>query len=262
MYPGSWLPEPLVEDSADQGPEHEAVLADSVGMALLVVLESLTPAERLSFVLHDVFAVPFDDIARIMDRTPDSARQLASRARRRVQAAPQPDRDVALQRRVVDAFLAAARGGDFDHAGSAGPHRVLVVAITKDDRGFAGAFQVRDDGTASDRREVHGQSCAEVADAMAVVTAIALRADNAGDVAPVTPVTRCPQRLPRPRREATSRPGLNDWSATPGSFHPAARKCWSAREPSASIDGTPSGSLPARLRAWCRRCWFPATTCP
>src|SRR5579864_676694 len=98
VYPGSWLPEPLVEDSADDGPEHEAVLADSVGMALLVVLESLTPAERLSFVLHDVFAVPFDDIARIMDRTPDSARQLASRGRRR----------------VVDAFLAAARGGDFD----------------------------------------------------------------------------------------------------------------------------------------------------
>src|SRR6266496_4713434 len=106
VYPGSWLPEPLVEDSADNGPEHQAVLADSVGMALLVVLESLTPAERLSFVLHDVFAVPFDDVAQIMDRTPDSARQLASRARRRVQAAPQPDRDVALQRRVVDAFLA------------------------------------------------------------------------------------------------------------------------------------------------------------
>jgi RNA polymerase sigma-70 factor (ECF subfamily) len=79
-----------------------------------VVLETLTPAERLSFVLHDVFAVPFDEVARIMDRTPDSARQLASRARRRVQAAPQPDRDVARQRRVVDAFLAAARGGDFD----------------------------------------------------------------------------------------------------------------------------------------------------
>ena len=90
------------------------MLADSIGLALLVVLESLTPAERLSFVLHDVFAVPFDDIARIMDRTPDSARQLASRARRRVQAAPQPDRDVARQRRVVDAFLAATRGGDFE----------------------------------------------------------------------------------------------------------------------------------------------------
>ena len=114
VYPGSWLPEPLLEDSAGHDPEQEAVLADSIGMALLVVLESLTPAERLSFVLHDVFAVPFDDVARIMDRSPDSARQLASRARRRVQAAPQPDRDVARQRRVVDAFLAAARGGDFE----------------------------------------------------------------------------------------------------------------------------------------------------
>src|ERR1700745_1103228 len=109
-YPGSWLPEPLVEDSA----EHQAVLAGSIGLALLVVLDTLSPAERLSFVLHDVFAVPFDDIANIMDRTPQSARQLATRARRRVQAAPQPDRDLARQRRVVDAFLAAARGGDFE----------------------------------------------------------------------------------------------------------------------------------------------------
>jgi RNA polymerase sigma-70 factor (ECF subfamily) len=110
---GNWLPEPLVGDPDDSGPEQQAVLADSIGLALLVVLESLTPAERLAFVLHDVFAMPFDDIAQIMDRSPDSARQLASRARRRVQAAPQPDRDVALQRRVVDAFLAAARAGDF-----------------------------------------------------------------------------------------------------------------------------------------------------
>jgi RNA polymerase sigma-70 factor, ECF subfamily len=114
VYPGSWLPEPLVDEGAADDPEHEAVLADTVGMALLVVLETLSPAERLSFVLHDVFAVPFDDVAQIMDRTADSARQLASRARRRVQAAPQPDRDVARQRQVVDAFLAAARGGDFE----------------------------------------------------------------------------------------------------------------------------------------------------
>src|SRR5499427_4880171 len=114
VYPGSWLPEPMVDDAAAVGPEHEAVLADSVGMALLVVLETLSPAERLSFVLHDVFAVPFDDIAQIMDKTPESARQLASRARRRVQAAPQPDRDLARQRQVVSAFLAAARDGDFE----------------------------------------------------------------------------------------------------------------------------------------------------
>ena len=104
VYPGSWLPEPLVEGPAGDGPEHAAVLADSVGMALLVVLETLSPAERLSFVLHDVFAVPFDDVAQIMDRTPDSARQLASRARRRVRAAPRPDRDVARQRQVVPAW--------------------------------------------------------------------------------------------------------------------------------------------------------------
>jgi RNA polymerase sigma factor (sigma-70 family) len=111
---GSWLPEPLVDEPSVGGPEQQAVLADSIGLALLVVLESLTPAERLAFVLHDVFAVPFGEIAQIMDRSPGSARQLASRARRRVQAAPRPDRDVALQRRVVDAFLAAARAGDFD----------------------------------------------------------------------------------------------------------------------------------------------------
>jgi len=83
---GSWLPEPLVAEPGDGGPEQQAVLADSIGLALLVVLESLTPAERLAFVLHDVFAVPFDEIARVVDRSPDSARQLASRARRRVQA--------------------------------------------------------------------------------------------------------------------------------------------------------------------------------
>ena len=108
------VPDPVVGRLADNGPESEAVLADSVGLAMLVVLETLTPEQRVAFVLHDVFAVPFDDVAQIMDRSPDSARQLASRARRRVQAAPQPDRDPALQRRVVDAFLAAARGGDFE----------------------------------------------------------------------------------------------------------------------------------------------------
>jgi RNA polymerase sigma-70 factor (ECF subfamily) len=112
-YAGSWLPEPVV--TADNSPEKDAVMADSVGLALLVVLETLSPAERLAFVLHDVFAVPFDEIAAVVDRSPTATRQLASRARRRVQAArPEPDADVAVQRRVVDAFLAAARGGDFE----------------------------------------------------------------------------------------------------------------------------------------------------
>jgi len=112
-YQGDRLPEPLVTEPAEQGPEHQAVLADSIGLALLIVLDTLSPPERLAFVLHDVFAVPYDEIAEITDRTPDAARQLASRARRRVQSAPQPDGDVARQRQVVDAFLRAARTGDF-----------------------------------------------------------------------------------------------------------------------------------------------------
>jgi len=108
---GNWLPEPIVEID-DGDPEKEVMLADSVGLALLVVLETLSPAERLAFVLHDVFGVPFDDIAHVVDRTPQAARQLATRARRRVQAAPTPDPDLARQRAVVNAFLAAARSGD------------------------------------------------------------------------------------------------------------------------------------------------------
>ncbi|MPZ83928.1 MAG: sigma-70 family RNA polymerase sigma factor [Actinophytocola sp.] len=108
------LPDP-VSDEGGADPEQEALLADSVGLALLVVLDTLTPAERLAFVLHDMFAVPFDDIARMIDRSPTAARQLASRARRRVKGVdPVPEADLTRQRRVVDAYLAAARGGDFD----------------------------------------------------------------------------------------------------------------------------------------------------
>jgi RNA polymerase sigma factor (sigma-70 family) len=114
-YVGTWLPEPIVAADEAAGPEDEALMADSVGLALLVVLETLSPAERLAFVLHDTFGVPFDEIAPIVGRTPTAARQLASRARRRVRgAAPVPDPDIARQREVVDAFLAAARAGDFD----------------------------------------------------------------------------------------------------------------------------------------------------
>jgi RNA polymerase sigma-70 factor (ECF subfamily) len=108
---GPQVPEPIASPENEQ----EAELADSVGTALLVVLETLTPAERLAFVLHDMFAVPFEEIAPIVGRTPAAARQLASRARRRVQGAPSaPDADVTRQRKVVDAFLAASRGGDFE----------------------------------------------------------------------------------------------------------------------------------------------------
>jgi len=109
------LPDPLIDRADGIDPEHEALLADSVGLALLVVLETLSPPERLAFVLHDVFAVPFDEIAPIVDRSPEAARQLASRARRRVRAERTvPDADLAIQREVIDAFLAAARDGDFD----------------------------------------------------------------------------------------------------------------------------------------------------
>jgi RNA polymerase sigma-70 factor (ECF subfamily) len=108
------VPDPIVSLEDEGAPESEAVLADSVGLALLVVLETLAPAERLAFVLHDMFGMPFDEIAPMVDRSPDAARQLASRARRRVRGAPAPDADLPAQRRVVDAFFAAAREGDIE----------------------------------------------------------------------------------------------------------------------------------------------------
>jgi RNA polymerase sigma factor (sigma-70 family) len=111
---GARLPERVRSRPDGIDPEHDALLADSVGLALLVVLEALVPPERVAFVLHDLFDVPFDEIAPIVERSPAAARQLASRARRRVQGAKAPASDVARQREVVDAFLAASRGGDFD----------------------------------------------------------------------------------------------------------------------------------------------------
>ncbi|MCT2587385.1 RNA polymerase sigma factor SigJ [Actinophytocola gossypii] len=109
------LPDPLVSRADVPDPEQEALLADSVGLAMLVVLDTLAPPERLAFVLHDMFAVPFDEIAPMLDRSATATRQLASRARRRVRdAAPAPDQDLASQRKVVDAFFAAARDGDLD----------------------------------------------------------------------------------------------------------------------------------------------------
>src|SRR6266487_328696 len=113
---GVHVPDPVIGPESELQPEEEAVLADSVGLALLVVLDTLTPAERLAFVLHDMFAVPFEEIAPIVERSPVATRQLASRARRRVRGAdlPAADPDLARQRAVVDAFFAASRGGDFD----------------------------------------------------------------------------------------------------------------------------------------------------
>lgn len=141
--PAVRMPEPLLSPVSGIDPEQEALLADSVGLALLVVLETLTPAERLAFVLHDLFAVPYEEIAPIVGRTATASRQLASRARRRVQGgAPAPDPDLARQREVVDAFLAAAREGDFD----------ALVAVLDPDvvaRGGAGGVTVGASAVAS-----------------------------------------------------------------------------------------------------------------
>jgi RNA polymerase sigma factor (sigma-70 family) len=114
------LPDPIVEAEGEYDPEHRALLADAVGLALFVVLDTLPPAERLAFVLHDVFTVPFDQIAPIVDRTPEATRKLASRARKRIERAdPVPDAGMAAQREAVDAFFAAGRDGDFDRLVSA-----------------------------------------------------------------------------------------------------------------------------------------------
>jgi RNA polymerase sigma factor (sigma-70 family) len=134
------LPDPILDRADGIDPEHEALLADSVGLALLVVLETLTPAERLAYVLHDMFSVPFDEIGAILDRSPEAARQLASRGRRRIRGAhTTPDADAAAQQEVVEAFLAAARDGDFD---------ALVAVLDPDivlreDRGSGTIVEVR-----------------------------------------------------------------------------------------------------------------------
>jgi RNA polymerase sigma factor (sigma-70 family) len=135
------LPDPILSSADGADPEQQALLADSVGLAMLVVLETLAPAERLAFVLHDMFAVPFDEIATITGRSPEAARQLASRARRRVRGeAPVPDTDLARQRSVVDAFHAAAREGDFE---------ALVAVLDPD-------IVLRNDGGADDSFVVRG----------------------------------------------------------------------------------------------------------
>jgi RNA polymerase sigma factor (sigma-70 family) len=125
------VPDPIVDAVGDVDPEHQAMLADAVGLALFVVLDTLPPPERLAFVLHDVFAVPFDQIAPIVERSPEATRKLASRARRRIHdAAPNPDSDLAAQHAVVDAFFAAGRAGDFDR----------LVAVLDPDVSLRGDF--------------------------------------------------------------------------------------------------------------------------
>src|SRR4051794_13162172 len=139
------LPEPIVVVDEAAGPEQEALLADSVGLALLVVLETLAPVERLAFVLHDIFGVPFEEIAGIVDRTPAATRQIASRARRRVQgAAPAQEADLSRQREVVDAFLAASRAGGFD----------ALVAVLDPDVVFRSASRPPITGAAAAARQV------------------------------------------------------------------------------------------------------------
>jgi RNA polymerase sigma-70 factor (ECF subfamily) len=151
------LPDPVISPEGALQPEEEALLADSVGLALLVVLDSLSPAERLAFVLHDMFQIPFNEIAPMVGRSPEAARQLASRARRRVKGADiqQPDADLARQREVVDAFFRAAREGDFDALvavldpdvvlradyGARSPAAVFrgAAAVAAQARGFPGA---------------------------------------------------------------------------------------------------------------------------
>jgi RNA polymerase sigma-70 factor (ECF subfamily) len=146
------LPDPIVDAHDASDPEHRAMLADAVGLAMLVVLDTLPPAERLAFVLHDVFAVPFDRIAPIVERTPEATRKLASRARQRIAHAPIPDADLAAQRAAADAFFAAGRAGDFDRLvsvlhpdvvlrgdfGSGLLHAEGASSVAKLARGYAG----------------------------------------------------------------------------------------------------------------------------
>jgi len=148
------VPEPIVDRAEGTDPEHEALLADSVGLALLVALETLSPPERLAFVLHDIFAVPFEEIAPVVDRSPEAARQLASRARRRVRAENTvPDADLDAQREVVDAFLAAARDGDFD--------RLVAVldpdVVLRADFGAAGSREVRGAAAVAGQARLYSQ---------------------------------------------------------------------------------------------------------
>ena len=157
------LPDPIVDRADGVDPEHEALVADSVGLALLVVLDTLTPAERLAYVLHDMFSVPFDDIGNLLERSPDAARQLASRGRRRIRGVDTtPDADVAAQQEVVDAFLAAARDGDFE-----GLVAVLDPDIVlREDTGTGTLLEVRGAENVASRAKAFSQLDLEVRPAL------------------------------------------------------------------------------------------------
>jgi RNA polymerase sigma-70 factor (ECF subfamily) len=150
------LPDPVIAPDGPLDPEQEAMLADSVGLALLVVLETLSPAERLAFVLHDMFSVPFSEIGAIAGRSPEASRQLASRARRRVRgSAPVPDPDLRRQREVVDAFLAASRDGRFDDLVALLDPDVVLRADTGEPRIVRGAQQVAGQASANAHRAAY-----------------------------------------------------------------------------------------------------------
>jgi RNA polymerase sigma factor (sigma-70 family) len=180
------LPDPIVDRADGIDPEHEALLADSVGLALMVVLETLKPPERLAFVLHDIFDVPFDEIAPIVDRSPEAARQLASRARRRVRAErTEPDTDLKTQREVVDAFMAAAREGDFD--------RLLAVldpdVVVRQDAGpVVGSQEIRGAAAVARQARAYAQIELDVRPALinGVAGAVAFRNGQPFSVGAVT----------------------------------------------------------------------------
>ncbi len=185
-------PDAIVAHERGEDPEQDVLLADTVGVALLVVLETLTPAERLAFVLHDMFAVPFEDVAEILDRSPAAARQPASRARRRVQGAPTvPDVDITRQRVVVDAFFAAARDGDFE---------ALLAVLDPD-------VVVRSDG---------GPDAVEVVRGSAAVAAQALSYREGAPFRPAGHRQRRGGRRRRARRPPRRRPGLHGARRTGG----------------------------------------------
>jgi RNA polymerase sigma-70 factor (ECF subfamily) len=189
------LPEPMASTGGSEDPEQASLLADSVGLALLVVLETLEPAERLAFVLHDMFGVPFDEIAPIVDRTPVAARQLASRARRRVQGTNSvPDADLPTQRRLVDAFLAAARAGDFEGLLEVLDPEVVFLVDAGARAGIAPALLVGRDDVAR-HTAVQGPRFATLCQPALVNGSAGLIAQRAGDVLAVVGVTVQGQRI-------------------------------------------------------------------